>query len=144
MLNSRTKKERKKDPPPRMISLQAVTLVHIDLLIDYSICQWTTDLQWCTVQFHSILHGLWPVTQNTDSALRQPTKFSVTPPKVWHSRQKFQKFCLFCTSKGDLATMSRILHSALGAVTRDQDQNSSWHRECMTRWNSALGCSHVI
>jgi hypothetical protein len=29
--------------------------------------------------------------------------------------------------------MSRILHSAVGAVTRDQDQNSSRHRECVTR-----------
>jgi hypothetical protein len=28
----------------------------------------------------------------------------------------FPKFCLFCTSKGNLAPMSRILHSALGAV----------------------------
>jgi hypothetical protein len=29
--------------------------------------------------------------------------------------------------------MSRILHSAVGAVTRDQDQYSSRHRECVMR-----------
>jgi hypothetical protein len=29
--------------------------------------------------------------------------------------------------------MSRILHSALGAVTRDRNQNSSRHRGCVTR-----------
>jgi hypothetical protein len=81
---------------------------------------------YCAISFNSAR----VVTQNTDSALRQPTKFGVTLPKIRHTRRKF---FLFCTSEGDLALMSRILHSALGAVTRDQDQNSSRHRECVMR-----------
>jgi hypothetical protein len=48
-----------------------------------------------TAQFRSIRHGLWPVTQNTDSALRQPTKFGVTLPKIWHTRWKFSKILPF-------------------------------------------------
>jgi hypothetical protein len=60
--------------------------------------------------------------------------------EVWHATCKnsaqdenFRKFFLFCTSEGDLALMSRILHSALGAVTCDRDQNSSRHKGCVTR-----------
>jgi hypothetical protein len=35
------------------------------------------------------------VTQNTDSALRQPTKFGVTLPKIRHTRRKFPKILPF-------------------------------------------------
>jgi hypothetical protein len=68
---------------------------------------------------------------------------------AWHFQkfgiqdENFRKFSLFCTSEGDLALMSRILHSALGTVTHDRDQNSSRHRGCVTRdhrieWNCAV------
>jgi hypothetical protein len=68
---------------------------------------------------------------------------------AWHLQnfgiqdEKLRKFCLFCTSKGDLAPVSHILHSALGGVTRDRDQNSSRHRGCVMRdrrieWNSTV------
>jgi hypothetical protein len=53
------------------------------------------------------------VTQNTDLALWQPTNFGLTPAKILHSRRKFSKILPFCTFKGDLTPMSRILHSAL-------------------------------
>jgi hypothetical protein len=86
-----------------------------------------------TIQFHSILHGLWPVTQNTDSALRQPPNFGVTPG----IQDNF--FWKFYTSK-EIWPMSHILHPAPRAVTRDQDQNPSRHRgcimcDCPIEWN---------
>jgi hypothetical protein len=53
-----------------------------------------------TVQFHSIGHGLWPATQNTNSAIRQPTNFDVTPPKIRHSKRKISKILPFLHLQG--------------------------------------------
>jgi hypothetical protein len=75
--------------------------------------------------------------------------FGTQPILVWHlpkfgiQDEIFRNFCLFCTSKGDLAHCHAFLHSAVGTVTRDRDQNSSRHRGCVTRdrrieWNSTV------
>jgi hypothetical protein len=48
-----------------------------------------------TVQFHSIWHGLWPVIQNTDSALQQPTNFGMIPPKFGIQDEKFRNSAFF-------------------------------------------------
>jgi hypothetical protein len=97
-----------------------------------------------TVQFHSIGHGLWPATQNTNSAIRQPTNFDVTPPKIWHSRRKISKILPFLHLQGRFGpNVSGILHLALGAVAHDRDQNSLQHRGCVMHdhrieWNSTV------
>jgi hypothetical protein len=77
-------------------------------------------IDYCRISFNSAR----VVTRDTDSALRQPTDFGVTPPKIRHSRRKISKILPFL-HKGDLAPMSHIV---LGAVTRDRDQNLSRHR----------------
>jgi hypothetical protein len=80
----------------------------------------------CLIHPHpaqAIWHGCKP--------LLQAKKLTLRPGSLASERKLRRKFCLFCTSKGDLALMSCILHSALGAVTRDQNQNSSQHRGCV-------------
>jgi hypothetical protein len=78
--------------------------------------RFTCDFEY-TAQFHSIRHGLWPVTQNTDSALRQPMKFGVTPPKIRHSRRKFSKILPFLHLWGRFGP--DVTHFTFGTGCRD-------------------------
>jgi hypothetical protein len=60
--------------------------------------------------------------------------------EFWHDTFKnsafktknYDKFAFFAPRR-EIWPVSRVLHSALGAVTRDRDQTSSRHRGCVTR-----------
>jgi hypothetical protein len=57
------------------------------------------------------------VTQNTDSALRQPTNFGVTPPKIPHSRWKITKILPLLHLQGRFGPS--VTHFTFGTGRRD-------------------------
>jgi hypothetical protein len=86
----------------------------------------------------------WAISFNSARVVTCDPKYRFSTSatnKVWRDTSKnlafkaeiFENSAFFAPLEGDLALMSRILHSALGTVTRDRDRNSSPHRGCVTR-----------